>query len=194
MKQIAKGAEARLYRDVDALVKERVRKGYRVSELDLELRKARTRHEARLLEKLKAAGLKVPKLLKCSEEKNKIEMEFIDGKKLSENFILPACTQIGAAVAALHAIDIIHGDLTTSNMILKGKELYLIDFGLSYHSNKIEDKAVDLHLLKQALQSKHHTVWEKAFKLFLKGYRKYKDQALVLARLERVEQRGRYKH
>src|SRR4030042_1167648 len=49
---------------------------------------------------------------------------------------------------------IINGDLTTSNMILNpDNKLYFIDFGLSFHSNKIEDKAVDLHLLKQALNA-----------------------------------------
>ena len=78
-------------------------------------------------------------------------------------------------------------------MIL-GKEIYFIDFGLSYFSHKIEDKAVDLHLLKQALESKHYKVWEKCFKAALKAYKKEsEDTKEVLKRLETVEKRGRYK-
>ena len=101
--------------------------------------------------------------------------------------------EIGVKLAKLHDSDIIHGDLTTSNMILD-KEIVFIDFGLSFHSNKIEDKAVDIHLFKQALESKHFKVKEKALEEFLKGYKKSKDYAEIMKRLEQVELRGRYKH
>ena len=73
-------------------------------------------------------------------------------------------------------------------------EVYFIDFGLSFFSHKIEDMAVDLHLLKQALESKHYTIWEECFKAALDAYRKEsKDGELVLKRLDVVEKRGRYK-
>ena len=66
---------------------------------------------------------------------------------------------IGESVARIHQKDIIHGDLTTSNMIFKNEKVFFIDFGLGYISRKIEDKAVDIHLLKQALEAKHfHTL------------------------------------
>ena len=68
-------------------------------------------------------------------------------------------------------------------------KLYFIDFGLGFFSTKAEDKAVDLHLLKQALESKHYKNFEKLYKTILKNY-KHKD---VLKRLEKVELRGRYK-
>ena len=125
-------------------------------------------------------------------------MEFIDGKKLSEHLekldYKTISKQIGQTLTKLHNQDIIHGDLTTSNMIYKSKEnkLYLIDFGLGFHSHKIEDKAVDLHLLKQALEAKHYKIANKAFQIILKHYKpdKYK---LILERITIIESRGRYK-
>ena len=78
-------------------------------------------------------------------------------------------------------------------MILKDNKVYFIDFGLGFISNKIEDKAVDLHLLKQALQSKHYKIYEKGFNYILEGYRKSKNFENTIKRLEKVEKRGRYK-
>jgi Kae1-associated kinase Bud32 len=75
------------------------------------------------------------------------------------------------------------------------KEIYFIDFGLSFFSRKIEDKAVDLHLLKEALESKHSGIWEKSYKAALEGYLKNaSDGKEVLKRIKIVEKRGRYKH
>ena len=71
--------------------------------------------------------------------------------------------------------------------------LDFIDFGLGFFSNKIEDKAVDLHLLKQALESKHFKKWDENFKEVLKNYKISKDSEKVLERLKKVESRGRYK-
>ena len=128
-------------------------------------------------------------------------MPFIDGKKLSEhldNFPLTKqksiCKRIGESVAKLHDADIIHGDLTTSNMILVEDKIFFIDFGLGFISHKFEDKAVDLHLLKQALEAKHFKNWKQLFDSAFKGYEKSKDSKIVLERLKAVEKRGRYKH
>ena len=98
--------------------------------------------------------------------------------------------KLGEQTAKLHDAGIIHGDLTTSNAILRNSDIFVIDFGLSFFSHKIEDKAVDLHLIKQALEAKHYQNWEKLFSAFLKGY-KNKE---VIERLKKVEARGRYKH
>ena len=93
----------------------------------------------------------------------------------------------------MHNNNIIHGDLTTSNMILN-KEVFFIDFGLSFFSEKIEDKAVDLHLLKEALESKHSNIWERSYKAALDSYfKKAVDGRQVLERIKIVEKRGRYK-
>ncbi|MAG50631.1 Kae1-associated kinase Bud32, partial [archaeon] len=103
------------------------------------------------------------------------------------------CEKIGKNISILHDNDIVHGDLTTSNMILKKDKVYFIDFGLGFISDKTEDKAVDLHLLKKALMTKHYRIFEKSFENVLKGYKENKDFKEVLNRLEKVESRGRYK-
>ncbi len=203
MNLIAEGAEARIYSDGKKVVKERVPKKYRLKEIDEKLRKFRTRREAKVFDALGKAGIPTPKLVSSSDKDMRIEMEHIEGRKLAD--VLDAldsgsrgkyCGQIGEKIGMMHASGIIHADLTTSNMILKDGEekVYFIDFGLSFFSDKAEDKAVDLHLLKQALQSRHNAVWEQCFEAALKGYAKtYSKHEEVFARLEKVEKRGRYK-
>ncbi len=337
MKAIAQGAEAIIIKEKGSVIKRRIKKSYRISELDEKIRKLRTRSETKLLEK---AGklISIPKITKSDEKQKEIIMEFIEGKKLSDNLdIFPLkkqkqiCKQIGEDVAKLHDMNIIHGDLTTSNMILvetkrkisnfkkqltklkklnlpveeyaifgsgplairgirdsadidiivklklwkklakkypqeterlikinsidicknwlpwikntneliddaeiferirfvklkhvlswkkkysrkKDKKdvqlieqykfsasdsepnIFFIDFGLGFISHKFEDKAVDIHLLKQALEAKHFKNWEILFKEFINSYKKSKDAKTVLERLKAVEKRGRYKH
>jgi TP53 regulating kinase-like protein len=194
---IAQGAEAILFREGEKLIKERVKKGYRLPELDEKLRKQRTRKEAKLLEKASKL-IYVPGKIKIDEKNKIIEMEFIEGKKLSECLdelpkAIEVCEQMGKNIAKLHDADIIHGDLTTSNMILRSGEVYFIDFGLGFESRKSEDKAVDLHLIKQALEARHFNNFEKFFEAVLDGYKASKNYKEVLKRLEKVEKRGRYK-
>src|SRR3989338_5515786 len=102
------------------------------------------------------------------------------------------CSEIGKKIAVLHNNSIIHGDLTTSNMMLS-REIYFIDFGLSFFSEKAEDRAVDLHLLEEGLKSKHYKIWENCFKCALDSYRKEaKSSNEILKRFEAVEKRGSY--
>jgi len=125
-------------------------------------------------------------------------MEFISGDRLSdcldnlENW-KDVCFKIGESIAKLHDSDVIHGDLTTSNMILTGRGIYFIDFGLGFVSSRVEDKAVDLHLIKQALEAKHYSKFEEFFKEILHGYSGSKDFERVVGQLRKVESRGRYK-
>ena len=196
MKLIAQGAEAKIYRTDNKIIKDRIKKDYRIKEIDERLRKQRTKREAKIFEKLSRLNFPAPKLIKTNNEQ-KLEIEFIKGPKirdiLEKSDYKKLSEEIGKKIAILHNNTIIHGDLTTSNMILN-KEIYFIDFGLSFFSHKIEDKAVDLHLLKQALESKHYKIWEQAFESALEGYkREAKDSSEVLKRLEKVEKRGRYK-
>ncbi len=203
MKKLSQGAEAIIYeKKVDnnlVIVKHRIKKDYRIEEIDYKLRKYRTRREARILEKLYALGFPSPKVLEVNEEEGIIVMEKIDGGKLRDvldkNNFKSFCSEIGKLVGFLHKHNIVHGDLTTSNFIVgKNNKLFLIDFGLSFISQKIEDKAVDLHLLRQALESKHFEFWQEAFKTVISSYKKSCPNAYeVLHRLEKVEQRGRYK-
>ena len=201
---LARGAEAIIEQENDKIIKKRIKKSYRISEIDEKLRKLRTRQEARLLEKVSSV-IRVPKVIKVNEKEKEVIMQFIEGKKLAEHLnSFPLEKQklvlknIGEEVAKFHDIDIIHGDLTTSNMILAkecGKDVvYFIDFGLGFKSSRQEDKAVDIHLLKQALEAKHYQHHEILFKEFLEGYKSSKNSQLVLKQLKKVEARGRYKH
>ncbi len=200
MRLIARGAEAELYSDKSVIVKKRVKKDYRISEIDTSLRRFRTKREAKVLNKAKEAGINVPLVKKMDVDDGILEMEEIIGMKVrdklnSKNYLV-LCKNIGGIIANLHNNDMIHGDLTTSNMIYenKSKKIFLIDFGLSFFSLKVEDKAVDIHLFRQALESKHNKIWESAFKAFISGYKsKSKDYDEVLNRFEKVESRGRNK-
>jgi len=198
MEIIAQGAEATIKKDNNIILKERISKSYRNSIIDQDLRKRRTKKEAKILEDLQNI-IPVPKILEKDLDKAIIKMEFIKGLKLAEHLENldhdVIAKNIGENIAKIHNNNIIHGDLTTSNMILKENKLYFIDFGLSTNSNKIEDKAVDLHLLKQALESKHYTIFNSLFKTILNIYKEdAKDSKEILQRLEIVEKRGRHKH
>ena len=196
MKFIAQGAESKLFLSKYRIIKDRFRKTYRIKEIDDRLRKSRTKREAKILDKLKKIGFPIPRLIKTNET-DTLEIQYIKGKLLRNILDSDNCIslgkEIGGKVAILHTNNIIHGDLTTSNMILN-KEIYFIDFGLGFFSEKIEDKAVDLHLLKESLESKHSEIWEKSYKAVLEGYtKKAADGEDVLERVKLVEKRGRYK-
>ena len=195
MKLIQQGAEAKIFLDKNIITKERTPKGYRHPQLDNQIRIRRTRSEAKILTKAHSLNINVPKIL--DTDKFNIKIEYIKGDKLSESLNsyqekkqFKVMQQLGKQVALLHENNIIHGDLTTSNIILSNEKLYLIDFGLGFISTKIEDKAVDLHLIKQALEAKHFQNHEDLFRQFLKTY-KNKE---TIERLKVVEKRGRYKH
>ncbi len=200
LKLIGRGAEAKIYNDRKTVTKLRLHKGYRIKEIDNPLIKYRTRREARILDKLGKNSVNSPKLISVDEDKGVIVMEFICGRKLkdtlNERNFKELMRKAGDLIAKIHKLNIIHDDLTTSNFLVDDSEkVYLIDFGLSFVSQKIEDKAVDLHLFKRALESKHSQIWEQAFNSFLKEYSKnYEEADEVIKRLnEKVERRGRYK-
>lgn len=192
---IQQGAEAIIIHEGSSVIKDRVSKKYRHPLLDEKIIKTRTKKEAKLLEKAsKIINAPNP----AEVEFDKIKMPFIKGKKLSENLErldwAKVCQKIGRSIAKLHDADIIHGDLTTSNMILDDENnLFFIDFGLGYTSKRFEDKAVDLHLIKQALEAKHFSIWKQCWPIIEKSYDS-KDRASVLKQLGKVEARGRYKH
>jgi len=197
-KRIGSGAEAVIFleqgKDEPRIIKDRMPKTYRHPLLDAELRRTRTRREANILKKLDTLHVPGPKLLGTDRE-SVIEMGFIDGtplKRLLDDEPEWAGA-VGEGLARLHDAGIIHGDLTTSNMLVKDGTLFFIDFGLSNVSHGAEEKAVDIHLFRQALESKHHAVSDKASRAFVKGYRKSKHAQNVLDRLEVVERRGRNK-
>ncbi len=206
MKKIfAQGAEAILYKQrldsEEVLVKDRIKKRYRIAQIDKALRRQRTRYEARLLDRAAREGVPVPRVLERDEQHSKLVFEFIPGLKLrdwleqekDENEIKAVIKGVGRDTAKLHCADIIHGDLTTSNLIKLGNKVYFIDFGLGCFSKKIEDKAVDLHLFKECLRSRHYSIWSSCWGAFLSGYKSLHEAEEVLERVKIVESRGRYK-
>ncbi|MEX0920804.1 MAG: KEOPS complex kinase/ATPase Bud32 [Candidatus Pacearchaeota archaeon] len=205
-KLIAEGAEAQIFlNNENKIIKKRQKKSYRHPKIDEKIRKLRTRSEGKILEKASKI-ISVPKIILSNEIEKEIIMEFIKEEKLSKNlnsFTLKKQREIfelmGENIAKLHKENIIHGDLTTSNMIfVKDKnKLFFLDFGLGFISKKIEDKSVDLHLLKQALEAKHYKNWKTLFEEVSKGYNKtigQKEFRKILDRMNAVEKRRRYRN
>lgn len=196
---IAKGAEAVLYRDGERLIKLRVEKKYREAELDGRLRKYRTQREAKILENAAKAGVPVPKLFECDIDGKKLVMEYISGRLLKEvidsadeEALRDIGREIGSLLCRLHSASIIHNDLTSSNMILAGGRIVLIDFGLAFTSTRIEDKAVDLVVFKRALSATHAGGFELVWNALIDSYGEYPKSAEVLERAKVIEKRGRY--
>ena len=90
----------------------------------------------------------------------------------------------------MHCAGIIHGDITTSNIMLLDDSIVFIDFGLGRYSQVYEDKAVDLLVLKKSLQSIDYNLAIKYFNCVLKGYG---DESIINI-IRDIESRGRYTH
>jgi len=200
MKIFKQGAESIIYLENNEIIKHRIKKNYRIEEIDIKKRKYPTRIEAKLLQKAKRLGVNVPSVNKVDEKEFKLYLSYIDGKivrdyidNLNEKETIKIFYEIGEEVAKLHDGNIIHGDLTTANFILKDNKVYIIDFGLGFISEKVEDKAVDLRVLKQALESKHSRISTLAFEEFLNGYSSSNNFEKVVKRLDLVSLRGKYK-
>jgi len=195
MQLIAKGAEASLFRDGNTLIKRRLKKSYRQSELDERLRKSRTKREAKILEKAKEI-IPVPKLLSTDLKNFSLKMEFLSGILVKDFFdregggkIVKISQDIGNSISKLHQKNIIHDDLTTSNLILHQGKIFFIDFGLGFHSTRLEDKAMDLVVLKKALMASHPKKFSLVWKNILKGYKPIKE---IINRIAKIEKRVRY--
>lgn len=162
---ITQGAEARVWKvppfgkNEYLICKERFSKSYRHPELDERLIKSRTRSEARVLEKCaKKSAIRVPKVVRV--ERNILYMEYLGGLTLKQ-FLRDTANSnnikeveykdlarnLGTLIARLHNLGVIHGDLTTSNILMEGQTLVLIDFGLAKSTSSIEEQAVDLYVL-----------------------------------------------
>ncbi len=200
---LSQGAEAILFLKNDKVYKKRIAKSYRLTEINNVLLLSRTNRERKVLQKAALLGIPVPHLFPQTE-KFTLVIEYFAGQRFKdwlrtqgEKNLLLAKTylqQIGTWLAILHDNNIIHGDLTTSNVLYtENKKIILIDFGLSFFSSKIEDRAVDLHLFEQALQSTHYQHADKYFSFFLEGYQKSKLANDVLQRLAVVRKRGKNK-
>jgi TP53 regulating kinase-like protein len=204
---IKKGAEANLYLSewgsLKVIVKKRIPKKYRVAELDKKIRNYRTIHEAEYLFLARKSGVPTPIVLSIDNSRNIIVMEYIEGQRIKEFFEKTdekskkmICKQIGNQIGRLHKNNLIHGDLTSSNMVISDQEkIYFLDFGLSFHSNECEDMGVDLHLLKRAFFSTHYKDANKCYSAIRTGYIKEVGKKIadrVFKKSQQIERRGRY--
>ncbi len=206
IKLLAKGAEADLILDDDwngrkVLIKRRGVKNYRHQDIDRELRKLRTLHEASILHRAKEAGVPTPLIYMVDPVNTEIVMEFVDGVKVrdlvsqisgEENRSL--FKLIGRMAGNLHSAGIIHGDLTTSNMIKSHDRVVFIDFGLGEVSSESEKRGVDLNLMRRMLNSTHYEERELLQSAFDEGYRDTMglEAEGVFQRVEDIKRRGRY--
>lgn len=214
MELISQGAEGKVYKtlfhDRLVIVKERLHKRYRAPELDRKLTRQRLLQEARCMVKCRKAGVRTPSIYMIDTncmyieliEGSTLKQLLYDSKKLSNCYHTDSiiwAKQIGAAIALMHDIDVIHGDLTTSNIMINtiktdngvNFEAVLIDFGLGMMQANAEDKAVDLYVLERAFISTHPGS-ESIVSLILEEYTKAaKKGAAVLQKLDAVRLRGR---
>ncbi len=206
-KLIKKGAEASLFladwHERKVIIKVRIPKKYRPAELDLQIRSYRTVHEPQLMHEAKTAGVSTPLIYMVNVPQSTIIMEYIEGQqvkqllnKASKAHRHEICVKIGESTAQLHSHGLIHGDLTTSNLILNPQgKLFFVDFGLGEKNGELEAQGVDLHLLKRALQSTHYPFWEECLQSVLCGYTSIlgvEAAEKVYEKIREIERRGRY--
>eukprot|EP00794_Sanderia_malayensis_P019081 gene19081-20997_t len=216
MELLKQGAEARVYKSSffgkSSIVKERFKKTYRHPSLDEKLTHRRTLQEARSILRCRKAGIQAPIIYFIDNENHSIHMEEITNavtvrdyinnllqSRTDENIQLleNLAKEMGEIIAKMHASDVVHGDLTTSNIMrhencLKNS-LVMIDFGLSFISSLAEDKGVDLYVLERAFLSTHPNT-EEIFKVFLKSYvdnSKSNSAKAAISKLDEVRLRGR---
>ncbi|XP_001379393.2 EKC/KEOPS complex subunit TP53RK isoform X2 [Monodelphis domestica] len=209
---VKQGAEARVYRGRflgrAAVIKERFPKRYRHPVLDMRLSRRRTVQEARALMRCRRAGISAPVVFFVDYASNCLYLEDIEESLTVRDYIQSIhitesdpeklsllARKMGQVLAQLHDEDVIHGDLTTSNMLLKlpveQLNLVLIDFGLSFISALPEDKGVDLYVLEKAFLSTHPNT-ETMYQELLKSYSsESKKSGPVLKKLDEVRLRGR---
>jgi len=204
---LKKGAEASLYlafwHERKVVVKLRIPKKYRPIALDEQIRTYRTVHEPQLMHEAKAAGVPTPLIYMVNVPEASITMEYVEGQqikqllnKASQGRRRELCVAIGKLIGKLHRLGLIHGDLTTSNMILNPEgRIYFVDFGLGEKNIEVEAQGVDLHLMKRALQSTHYRFWEECFKNVMCGYSTVlgvETAEKVYEKIREIERRGRY--
>ncbi|MDE1865950.1 MAG: Kae1-associated serine/threonine protein kinase [Candidatus Micrarchaeota archaeon] len=193
VKVLAEGAESVVYdtklNGIRALLKRRIKKDYRIAQMDAKIRSQRSKNEARIIAAVSKAGINAPRLILY--DGYDLYMSAVEGDKLSEALksnIVGATVfkRIGETLGGLHNADISHGDYTPANIILSDGVPYVIDFGLSEITSSVEEKALDVLLMKRSVTPQRYSS-------FLQGYRSScKGSNGILKRLELIERRGRY--
>lgn len=207
-KMLAKGAEADIFTGKwmknESIIKRRIPKSYRISAIDDKIRKSRTKKEAKLLSDVKKTGVYSPILYDVDLNEKTITMEKIGGKLVkdilenSSNFDQKRLSlEIGRNIGLIHQKNIIHGDITSSNIMVNMNKIIFIDFGLGRYSDLIEDKCVDLLVFKKSIQSIDQKTSKNIFDNILNGYiNSYNDKNIqkneIINKISEIEARGRY--
>lgn len=175
----------------DFVYKRRIKKRYRVKEIDERIRKERTKSEAKIISEARRKGVPTPIIFDIADYE--IVMEKIEGDLAREVIDEAISERIGEFVGILHKNSIIHSDLTTSNIIVgRDNIVYFIDFGLAFIESSTEARGVDVHLFFQSLRGTHES-YEQLKLSFIKGYKKsFSNASQVLKRADEIERRGRY--
>lgn len=193
MERLSEGAEAIIYKTdflgMPALIKRRISKDYREKKLDENIRTTRTKKEAKILSVLSDKEIYVPSLLMIT--KFDIYLSVIKGKRLSTFYdqkkeMKKTFARIGESLATIHNSGISHGDYTPANIIVENEKVGIIDFGLADITHSIEDKAMDIILMKRSINPSHYSKFISAYK------QKSTDPKPILKRVEDIEKRGRY--
>jgi len=204
LRLVRRGAESEIrvgpYHALQAIYKLRVPKEYMDPELDMVLRSRRTVREAKVMAVALTGGVPAPLLYGVYPIAGLIVMEYIRGPQLKqaleEETIDPveAGHEAGLILGRLHRVGVVHGDPTTSNFLVETGRLRLIDYGLAELSVDIEDRAVDLHLFRRAVEASHPEKAGTLYESFLEGYRRGMGEGSeeVIKRAREVALRGRY--
>lgn len=201
-----RGAEADVsvgeWQGRDAVFKVRNPLPYRLKALDDSVRRRRTAREADMLHRAKEAGVRTPFVFAVDLPSATLVMEHVKGERLKDLVqrgrapaVKSAFERVGRDVALLHGAGITHGDLTTANVILTGSTPVFIDFGLAMGSERLEDQAVDLRLIKETLMGAHSALSPPALEGLFEGYATEAGAQRLRAvrrQLESIERRGRY--
>jgi N6-L-threonylcarbamoyladenine synthase/protein kinase Bud32 len=188
-----RGAEAVIRFKGNSAEKRRVSKRYRVPGLDKRLISERTRAESRLIAAARKGGVPTPVMSDITSDT--IRMEYVDGTLLTSNLSETTVREAGRMVGKLHSAGIMHGDLTTSNLILRKSDrgCVLIDFGLSLVTTEIEQRGVDIHVFFQTLESTAPDRAELLKAAFIAGYAEtFEGADDVIRREHEIGLRGRY--
>lgn len=173
--------------------KRRNKRGYRHPALEKRLVVERLRSESRIMERLLSQGVPVPAIFSVNTSDNSIFMEFIEGQTLERALrgkdFKEHLIQTAQLLSMIHSLNVVHGDPTTSNFLVSDK-IHAIDFGLSSISDDDEDRASDLRVFLESLDSHHSEI--NGRDTFLEAYSKGAASQSVLEALKVLELRGRY--
>jgi Kae1-associated kinase Bud32 len=202
-----RGAEADLYtfnlNPWRAVLKRRVRKLYRLQEMDRSIRLERTTREALALRSAKECGVRTPCLLCVLPDDCSIVMTFIDGRLARDSLdsldsitVRTVLHDIGLQIGIMHQNQLTHGDLTTSNIIVDSSmKSHLIDFGMSNSNAEVEDMGVDIHLLHRSMATSHVMDSKSFARAIWRGYSRAagaRQERKVRTKVAKIARRGRY--